>query len=66
MAREFKPFELTIEQTQGLEETKEVLDFMEKEIQKAAAAGLDVTQWRQKHSQSKLRVEGLIREYGKK
>ena len=58
------PFKLNPEQEKTLKEMAPDLEALEREINKAARAGIDVTDLAQKLQKTKSLREGLLREYG--
>ena len=58
------PFKLSPEQEQALKDMGPDLTALEHEINKAARAGLDVTELAQKLAKTKALRKGLLREYG--
>ena len=58
------PFKLSPEREQALKDMAPDLTALQQEINKAARAGIDVTELAQKLAKTKSLREGLLREYG--
>ena len=58
------PFKLSPEREQALKDMEPDLTALQQEINKAARAGIDVTELAQKLNKTKSLREGLLREYG--
>ena len=61
-----EPYKLTPEQEKTLKEMAPDLDALQKEINRAARAGIDVSELQAKLAKTKSLREGLLREYGSK
>ena len=61
-----EPYKLTPEQEKTLKEMGPDLDALQREIDRAARAGIDVSELQAKLAKTKSLRDGLLREYGNK